>query len=451
MSRSSSQARGSAKAQAKSSSAAPTQKLIPTTLFIRIRPMAAEGGHMKGEEGAHKLKGWTEQSVTMQDSARRLQEFKYPTKVIVPDMIQQDMYDCMMPSLVDKWINHSTNVMMLAYGQTGTGKSHTMLGSQESLRAQEVHPDWGILPRVAHSCFGAMEADKGGVSYILTASAADFYLGMCCDLMNNHIPLEVDSVGTPLGLHRRVLQSMSDFYIFLEDLKRNRVTAATKMNTESSRSHCAILLCLFRLEHQTQMFSMSKFNLFDLAGSERADKTGERANPNDVFKTFIQLGKGEVDPRSVSVAVQGWFINYELTALATEICKATDQYRAGRKYNPPTSKTMSTAFQRYAGEVLTGHSLLNTIICMSPAPQNGSENIFSLKWGQNVAKLKAPITVQNPISVDKALKIACEDVEQTAAELQKRDKQNKFYSAYLSRAEMAAQKKTFLEKLMASA
>jgi hypothetical protein len=411
--------------------------------------MATEGGHAEGQEGAHKLKGWTHESVTMVDSARRLQEFQYPTKVILPEETQQEMYDCMMPPLVDAWINTCTNIMVLAYGQTCTGKTHTMLGPQDSLKAHDFHPEWGILPRVVHECFSAIDATKGSKSYLLIASAVEFYAGMCCDLLNHHTSIEVDGEGAALGVHGRVMHSMDDFYVFLDDVKQNRVTRATKMNTESSRSHCAMCMSLYQLDHASRMFTMTRFNLFDLAGSERADKTGERATPDQCMTELWAVMMGKRDPSEVSVGVQGFFINFELEKLATEILRATDMYKAGRKYNPP--RGCSTAFQRYVGEVLTGHSLLNTCICISPALQSGSENLFSLKWGQNMARLKAPINAEKPIPVDAAYQAACDLADKTAKELEKKDKSNKYYHAYSSRAGSAAQRKEYLERLMASA
>ena len=44
-------------------------------------------------------------------------------------------------------------VLLFAYGQSGTGKTRTMLGTDESLKQKEFHDDWGIFPRVGHAMF----------------------------------------------------------------------------------------------------------------------------------------------------------------------------------------------------------------------------------------------------------------------------------------------------------
>lgn len=411
--------------------------------------MATEGGHKEGEEVAHKLQGWTEDCVTMLDSARTVHHFRYPARVLVPETTQRDMYECMLPSLVDAWINSRNNVMVLAYGQTGTGKTHTMFGPRESLMAREEHPDWGVFPRVFSQCLQAIEASRGRASFLLTGSAVEFYCGLCCDLLNDHVPLEVDGSGAALMVHMRVMESMADFYAFLEDVKANRVTRATRMNTESSRSHCALLLCLFQLDHESRTFWMTKFNLIDLAGSERAEKTGERASGTDAMTEVYQVMMGKKDATKLGVGIQAFFINWELMHLAGEVRRATDMYKLGKKYNPPRSG--GTPFQRYTGEIMTGHTLLTTCICISPAPQNGSENLFSLKWGQNMASLRAPTHAEKPQPIETAYKKACETADKAAAELKSRDESNKYYNSYLARSQSSAQRKAFLERLMAMA
>merc|ERR1712008_606653 len=105
----------------------------------------------------------------------------------------------------------------------------------------------------------------------------------------------------------------------------------------------------------------------------------------------------------------------------------------------------SSPMQRYVGQVMTGHSLLNTCICISPAVQNGSENLFSLKWGQNMAALKSPVHNEGPIPIEKAYKIACDAAELMAKEFQMKDKTNKFYNSYSAKAGAAQRKKEYLE------
>ena len=68
-------------------------------------------------------------------------------KVVLPESSQQEMYRIVAAQYDEAVTNQQHNVMLLAYGQTGTGKTHTMLGPRESLKSDTEHPDWGIFPR----------------------------------------------------------------------------------------------------------------------------------------------------------------------------------------------------------------------------------------------------------------------------------------------------------------
>jgi len=102
---------------------------------VRIRPKAKEGGHLATEQvGYKKLEGWSEEEVMIGDvRSGKLQKYTYPIKVIGPEKSQQETYDGLMPDMVDAFLD-GYNAMYFAYGQTGTGKTHTMFGEAASLK-----------------------------------------------------------------------------------------------------------------------------------------------------------------------------------------------------------------------------------------------------------------------------------------------------------------------------
>eukprot|EP00971_Amphidinium_carterae_P081512 1612540-Amphidinium_carterae.1 len=81
------------------------------------------------------------------------------------------------------------NVLFFAYGQTGTGKTHTMFGPEESLKHAALHRSWGVFPRAVDNILSIMDsrAASGELEYMLLGSAVEFYLGECYDLLNNHV------------------------------------------------------------------------------------------------------------------------------------------------------------------------------------------------------------------------------------------------------------------------
>mmetsp|Transcript_56149 Transcript_56149/g.180203 ORF Transcript_56149/g.180203 Transcript_56149/m.180203 type:complete len:463 (-) Transcript_56149:10-1398(-) len=436
-----------------------TENLISTTLFLRVRPLDTQGlgGHgvapppAEGENGGAasgatsktssaalpRLEGWDDSSVSIKDSARKVHTFTYPTRVLVPDTSQQQAYEAMLPSLVDMWLKGCSNLMVLAYGQTGTGKTHTMFGPKESLSSTPlagVHPDWGLLPRTVHACLTFIEENQGRLNCVVTASALEFFMGCGFDLLNDHQMIEVNPDGMAQGHTMRELSSMADFAVFLEDVETNRTTAATKMNATSSRSHCCMVLTLFQLDLASREYVVTRFNLIDLAGSERAAKTGGEVPAGaDLYKYMMMAWTGQVD--KIPVGAQGALINMELGALTMEIMTARERYERGMKYNPP--KSCSSAFQRYTGAIMMGQTLLTTIVCLSPAPQNGLENLYSLRWGEGMARLRAPNVTEKPVDVDKAYAAAVKAAERAAKELDGAP-QNRFWLGRKTKADHSA-------------
>ena len=112
----------------------------------------------------------------------------------------------MVPDLVQSFAEDRTSVLFFAYGQTGTGKTRTMLGTEPSLQSATPHEDWGVFPRVwAATCDKVAERRAAGQRCVLTGSAIEFYLGECYDLLSSsdrhgNAPVQIDfETHTPSG------------------------------------------------------------------------------------------------------------------------------------------------------------------------------------------------------------------------------------------------------------
>lgn len=109
----------------------------------------------------------------------------------------------MVPPLVDRVLGwdekESTvppcNALLFAYGQTGTGMTHTTVGPEASVAATPPHSAvdkrWGLFPRVAYALFARLEAK--GQPFVVAMSAVEFYLGMATDLMNANTPVALNA------------------------------------------------------------------------------------------------------------------------------------------------------------------------------------------------------------------------------------------------------------------
>merc|ERR1719181_1262588 len=104
--------------------------LVKSRIFARMRPFSSDGtGHAAdSEEVDKKLDKFDSQSISVKDR-HKTTKYDFPTEVLSPEASQQKVFDTIMPDLFDAWSIQCKNVMLFAYGQTGTGKTHTMFGS----------------------------------------------------------------------------------------------------------------------------------------------------------------------------------------------------------------------------------------------------------------------------------------------------------------------------------
>jgi len=390
--------------------------LTAAQVFARIRPFDASGksGHTAdGEAAKQTIDSYDAESVTIKDTGKRQDERFELSKVVLPDADQEGAFNT---SLVDSGLlgafHSDTNVLFFAYGQTGSGKTHTMLGVTSSLSAPTPNDGWGLFPRVVYSTLTQIEAWKAeGTHAILTVSAVEFYCMGAFDLdfegkkkgkkLPAKTPVLITSDAQALGAKETTLTSAADLAEYLPRVFGNRFTAATKMNDASSRSHCTLILSLYKLD-ASDKYIKTTFSMIDLAGSERNSKTGaERVDGNQAFAEAAKCFK-DGTPEKLSLGAQGFMINYELSFVQTEVLKAGDMHKKGLEYK--AQKAMSTAGSLYMTACCDGRARLGMIVTLSPSPQHGFESWFTLKYAEALVKLKAPLVAQKAEKMDKVVK-----------------------------------------------
>ncbi|CAM9719388.1 unnamed protein product, partial [Heterosigma akashiwo] len=397
--------------------------LYSPNVFLRIRPPTFDGGghDMRGDSVAKSLVAWSEKSVTLSTEymfSRGSKEYSFATRVIQPEESQDEACGALLDGVVESFTSLSAgkNILFLAYGQTGTGKTHTMFGPEACLSSAERSDDWGLFPRVCFEVLQTMESKGPGTQYILTASAVEFYLGVCMDLLHAGAQVTIGDDHRPVGMEQRPVRQMEDAMDYLREVSENRTTRHTAMNmaseehSGSSRSHAALILNLTQLNVTSGKIVETTFNLVDLAGAERPDKVveekgGERATMSDVMMAAY-FGN------EMPTGGQGLVINYELAMLRTEISRATEAFKGGRRYNAPNQSSTETI--KFLGACLDGSAQMHMVVCLSLAPQNGWETWFSLTYGADLANLRAPITLQRARHLDKALARALKEAKAAA-------------------------------------
>ncbi|KAF9621799.1 hypothetical protein IFM89_028237 [Coptis chinensis] len=172
------------------------------------------------------------------------------------------------------------NVCILAYGQTGTGKTFTMEGTNKQP---------GIVPQVLEKLF-SLAARDNSISYSFSMSMLEVYMGSLRDLLAPKLPARTHETSSKCNLN---IQSDPNGFIKVEGLtdvsvsdltqasrwytkgRRARSTSWTNVNDASSRSHCLARITIARSGTvEGVKAKVSKLWMVDLGGSERLLKTG---------------------------------------------------------------------------------------------------------------------------------------------------------------------------------
>ncbi|KAM3877043.1 kinesin-like protein KIF18A [Diretmus argenteus] len=186
---------------------------------------------------------------------------------------QMEIFENTTKAVLDSVMN-GFNCTVFAYGATGAGKTHTMLGSQN---------EPGVMYYTMKELFKRMDDIKEEKVFDVAFSYLEVYNEQIRDLLANHGPLVVredNSKGVVVqGLTLHQPKSAEHILEALDCGNRNRTQHPTDMNATSSRSH-AVFQIYLRQQDKTAGINpnvcVAKMSLIDLAGSERASATNAK-------------------------------------------------------------------------------------------------------------------------------------------------------------------------------
>ena len=258
---------------------------------------------------------------------------------------------------------------MFAYGQTGAGKSYTMMGADIDDNVSK-----GIIPRIVEQIFASILASPGNIEYTVRVSYMEIYMEKIRDLLqpqNDNLPIhEEKSRGVYVkGLLEIYVSSVQEVYEVMRRGGTARAVAATNMNQESSRSHSIFVITITQKNVESGSAKSGQLFLVDLAGSEKVGKTGASG------QTLEEAKK----------------INKSLSALGMVINSLTD----GKSTHIPYRDSKLT---RILQESLGGNSRTTLIINCSPSSYNDAETLGTLRFGvrakaiKNKAKINAELS-----------------------------------------------------------
>ncbi|XP_031600748.2 kinesin-like protein KIF18A isoform X1 [Oreochromis aureus] len=308
---------------------------------------------------------------------------------------QLDIFENTTKGVLDGVMN-GFNCTVFAYGATGAGKTHTMLGSQN---------DPGVMYRTMKELFKRMEDAKEEKEFAVAFSYLEVYNEQIRDLLANAGPLAVredSSKGVVVqGLTLHKPKSAEQILEALDSGNRNRTQHPTDMNANSSRSH-AVFQIYLRQQDKTASLNhnvcVAKMSLIDLAGSERASATNAKG---------ARLREGAN-------------INRSLLALGNVINALADP--KSKKAHIPYRDSKLT---RILKDSLGGNCRTVMIANVSPSSKSYDDTHNTLKYANRAKEIKSSLK-SNVVSLDSHIgqyAVVCEKQRQEIMQLKQKLKE----------------------------
>jgi hypothetical protein len=222
-------------------------------------------------------------------------------KVLGQNSTQEEMYLVIGKPVVED-ILLGYNGTILAYGQTGTGKTFTIFGPgswEPELRKKPERPmsydmncDWtqdpqgGVIPRAVDQLFQHIRENADRIEFHVTVSFCQIYMETIMDLIDptkNNLTIREDpKLGIFVdNLTQIEVNDPQEIFQLLKEGAQNRAISATNMNKVSSRSHVILSITVEQKPYESNDASKGEaavkrgtLTIVDLAGSERVAKSG---------------------------------------------------------------------------------------------------------------------------------------------------------------------------------
>ncbi|XP_076283132.1 uncharacterized protein LOC143210285 isoform X2 [Lasioglossum baleicum] len=286
------------------------------------------------------------------------------------------------------------NSCLVAYGQSASGKTYTMMGTKE---------DPGLTPRLCEGLFARIEEDrKNQKNCSVSVSYLEIYNERVRDLLKPSSSAsglrvrEHPRLGPYVqGLTHHVVRTLGSLMSYVEEGTRARKTASTLQNPSSSRSHALLTIAVTpepssvacgtssasassstRRGKGSPPRGGSKLRLVDLAGSESAATCGgihrlkEGANIN---KSLVALGN-------------------VISALAE---RGSTGSGPGRRFIPYRDSSLTWLLK----DALGGNATTIMLATISPASGSYNETAHTLRFAQRAQSVvNRPVVNEDPVA-----------------------------------------------------
>ncbi|KAF7093323.1 hypothetical protein CFC21_095743 [Triticum aestivum] len=338
---------------------------------------------------------------------------------------QKRVYEVVAKPVVES-VLEGYNGTVMAYGQTGTGKTFTLgrLGDEDTAAR-------GIMVRAMEDILADItpETDTVSLSYL------QLYMEMIQDLLdpvNDNIAIVEDPRTGDVSLPGATVVEVRDQKSFMDLLRigeAHRVAANTKLNTESSRSHAILMVNVRRAVkgrsemnvsmsaengHSSSMMDSlrppivrkSKLVVVDLAGSERIDKSGSEGHTLEEAKS----------------------INLSLSSLG----KCINALAESSAHVPVRDSKLTRLLKDSFG----GTARTSLVVTIGPSPRHRGETTSTIMFGQRAMKVQNMVKLKEEFDYKSLCRRLDIELDKLIAE---NERQRKYFDDEIERITAEAQ------------
>ncbi|KAK4526392.1 hypothetical protein GAYE_SCF23G4306 [Galdieria yellowstonensis] len=348
-----------------------TSKTDTLKVYVRVRPLnLREREALRTSNLSWQING---NQITQCHAGKPLSYCSYAfDRIFTPEDNNKIVFEEAACSVVNSVVD-GYNGTIFAYGQTSSGKTHTMLGTAD---------DKGIIPLSIYQVFDSLKSIEER-EFLLRVSYIEIYNENIRDLLapqNDNLKVHEDFNGRVfVDAKEEVVDCPETVLEIMKKGENNRTIGSTNMNERSSRSHTIFTVFIESREKNRDIESdglsvrASTLTLVDLAGSERVSQTGAEG----------------------SRLKEGMHINKSLLTLGTVINKLCEGANSHIPYR-------DSKLTRILQPALSGNSKTTVICAITPAAMHIEETHSTLKFASRAKKVKINAHC-NEILDDKAI------------------------------------------------
>ncbi|KAG2749244.1 kinesin-domain-containing protein [Suillus brevipes Sb2] len=309
------------------------------------------------------------------------------------------------------------NSIIFAYGQTASGKTFTLSGSEDQP---------GIIPRAMKDVFAYIRRTPTR-EYLLRCSYLEIYNETIYDLLappsiSAAQPVQIQGSGILVPLREEVVTSLKSVKEVLERGERNRRTASTDWNERSSRSHSVFRLVVESRERgegrsETPSGRQTPGTRPPTPGGPRLQTIGGRSVQTSVL-SLIDLAGSEKATSDKERTREGKYINTSLLTLGSVIGTLAENAAKNKNDHVPYRNSKLT---RLLQPSLSGDARISVICTINPDANAVAESTSTLLFAQRIKRVQLNAKKKEIVDTDALIERYRKEIEDLKNKLSERE------------------------------